>query len=239
MPSAIVFFIAMTGAAVQAVTGFGYGILVMAVLPLFLPMEQAVMVSTMTSMLLNCTVLAPRIRHAQVRYVWLPVLFSSAAGAAGLFWLSGSSPALYKRLLGLLLCALAVWFLCFSKRVRIRATAASAAAAGAVSGVCGALFSISGPPMVLYYVSVLDDSQQYMATTQLYFMINNLVTLALRAAFGLWPSGLTSPVCCAAAGLAIGAWIGSRLFRKLDGAAVKKFVYVFMALSGVYIALGG
>ncbi|NCB04602.1 MAG: sulfite exporter TauE/SafE family protein, partial [Clostridia bacterium] len=50
MPSAIVFFIAMTGAAVQAVTGFGYGILVMAVLPLFLPMEQAVMVSTMTSM---------------------------------------------------------------------------------------------------------------------------------------------------------------------------------------------
>lgn len=141
--------------------------------------------------------------------------------------------------MGVFLIALAIWLYFFSSRVRIRPILRNAALAGVISGVCGGLFSVSGPPMILYFVSVLEDKEQYMATTQCYFLINNIYLLIVRSLLHLIPSGVLTPILWGAAGLVVGSLLGGRIFQSIDGKKLKSVVYVVMAVSGLWIAING
>ena len=234
----LLFLVSGISATVQTVTGFGYGIIVMALTPLFLPLEQALAISTTTSLCLNIVILSRRWRDIQYKHVWVPVLCAAAGAFAGLTVMAEHPSAVYKRILGVFLLVLAVWFVWLSDRVRLRPTPLSSAIAGIVSGVCGGLFSINGPPMVLYYVAILSDVRQYMATTQFYFMVNNINLIIMRNALGLWPSGILPGCLSALAGLLCGYLAGSAIFKKANPRRIRQAVYVVMAMAGLTIALG-
>ena len=53
----------MSSSLLQAVTGFGFGIVMMAIMPLFLPYEAALNISTILSLSLNLTILARCWKH--------------------------------------------------------------------------------------------------------------------------------------------------------------------------------
>ncbi len=216
----------LASSLLQAVTGFGFGIVMMAIMPLFLPYEIALNVSTVLSLALNLTILVRCFRHIQWKQLFFPALFC-ILGASGGMWLMHESPSpIYKRLLGVFLIALAIWLYFFSSRVRIRPILRNAALAGV-------------PPMILYFVSVLEDKEQYMATTQCYFLINNIYLLIVRSLLHLIPSGVLTPILWGAAGLVVGSLLGGRIFQSIDGKKLKSVVYVVMAVSGLWIAING
>lgn len=232
------FAVSCISAGVQTVTGFGYGLIVMSIFPFFLPLEMALAVSTVMSLCLNIAILSRRWKTIRFKLVWVPVLCASLGAFSGLALISEHPSSIYKRILGVFLMVLAIWFVFLSKRVRLRPTPLSSAAVGIISGVCGGLFSISGPPMVLYYVAILDDMEEYMSTTQFFFFLNNIVLIILRNALGLWPTGIL-PACAASfAGLLCGFLLGGAIFRRADHKKIRQCVYIVMALSGLSIALG-
>ena len=149
------------------------------------------------------------------------------------------SEELDKKILGVFLILLVIWLYFFSDRVRIKPTVLSAGLAGIVSGTCGGLFSVNGPPMVLYFVSVIEDKRTYMATIQCYFMINNMYLLAIRYFSNLIPSGIAVSVLWGLAGLILGSFLGGRVFNSMDTKKLKGFIYIFMAMSGAWIAITG
>lgn len=232
------FGLSFFSATVQTVTGFGYGIIVMSVLPLFLPMEQALAIATVMSLCLNAAILSRRWRSVQLKLVWLPTLCAALGAFGGLTLIAGHPSPVYRRVLGVFLLLLAGWFIWLSDRVRLRPTLASSAVAGVAAGVCGGLFSISGPPMVLYYVSILHDIERYMATTQLFFLLHNVFLITMRGALHLWPHGIAAPCMAALGGLLCGCFLGGLIFRRADQKKIKRGVYLMMALSGLCIALG-
>lgn len=234
----LLFLVSGVSATVQTVTGFGYGIIVMALTPLFLPLEQALAISTTTSLCLNIAILSQRWRDIQYKFVWVPVLCAAAGAFAGLTLMAEHPSPVYKRILGVFLVILAVWFVWLSDRVRLRPSLASSAIVGVISGTCGGLFSINGPPMVLYYVAILNDVKQYMATTQFYFMINNINLIVMRNALGLWPTGILPGCLSALAGLLCGFFAGNFIFKRANPRRIRQAVYVVMALAGLTIALG-
>lgn len=226
-------------ALLQSVTGFGFGIVMMAVMPLFLPMQNALSISTILSGTLNAVILTRCWRDIHWKQLWLPVVFCLCGSSLGTFLMASNPSPIYKRLLGVFLILLAIWLYFFSDRVRIRPTLYSAGIAGIVSGLCGGLFSVNGPPMVLYFISVLEDKKTYLSTIQCYFLINNIYLLIVRAIGGLIPQGIALSALWGLGGLLIGSTLGGRIFSRLDGARLKRFVYLFMALSGAWIALRG
>ncbi len=62
----------MSSSLLQAVTGFGFGIVMMAIMPLFLPYEAALNISTILSLSLNLTILARCWKHTQLEAAGLP-----------------------------------------------------------------------------------------------------------------------------------------------------------------------
>lgn len=229
----------MSSSLLQAVTGFGFGIVMMAIMPLFLPYEAALNISTILSLSLNLTILARCWKHINWKLLAFPALFCIMGSSAGM-WLMHESPSpIYKRLLGVFLVCLAIWFYFFSDKVHIRPLLRNAAIVGVISGLCGGLFSVSGPPMILYFVSVIPDKEEYMGTTQCYFLLNNIYLLLMRSILHLIPGGILVPTLWGAGGLLIGSFLGGKIFRSINAKKLKSAVYVVMAASGLWIAFNG
>ena len=229
----------LAAAFVQSTTGFGFAIFCMAVLPGFIPYPSAQLIAVIMSFVGNLCIVLNKRRYIRWDQLPLPMLFGALGTVSGLLIIKNSAPEVYRRLLGVFLCLLAVWFLFFNHKVRIRGNARNGALVGALSGVCGGVFSINGPPMVIYYLSVLPDMDAYRATIQTYFLAMNTVNIGCRLAFDLVPEGSLTVLLLAAPMVLLGNFAGVRLAEKIDTKKMKTAIYLFLAVSGLNIAFGG
>lgn len=235
----LLFLTSFVSAFIQSTTGFGYAIMFMAISPYFLPYNVASALSLTTSPVGNVANVVRRIRMVNWKQVIIPMVFATISTYTAIELTKSLELATMRRILGVLLFFLAIWFVFFSKKVKIKPTLLNCAIAGFISGTGGGLFSISGPPMVLYYLSALKNKEEYMATIQTYFFFNNLVTIAMRIITGTFPSISLFMFIATVIGLLGGVTLGTKVYAKLNGEAMKKYVYGFMALSGLWIVIGG
>lgn len=238
----ILFFLFVTAsvsAFIQATTGFGYGILFMAIAPNFIAVPLASILSLSTGIFGNIVNVSKRIRKINYKQVLIPLFFSTIATYIAIEWAKVMDMGMMRRMLGVLLFILAIWFVFFSSKVKIKPTFLSCTIVGLLSGLGTGLFSISGPPMVVYYLSALEDKETYMATIQTYFLLNSTVTLAMKFFMGAWPAVQWSWYAITLCGILLGIIIGGKLYSKLNGEMMKKYVYGFMALSGLWIFIQG
>jgi uncharacterized membrane protein YfcA len=229
--------IALLSAFAQTVTGFGFAIVMMALVPLILPHTVAVLLSLMGASALNIWLLWKYRKSVKPRLIFMPALFAALGAVAGVLFGLKTAPALYMRLLGILLFALSVWFVLFENRVHIKANAASGVAAGIFAGVLGALFAVAGPPLVLYYNAVTEDKEVYMASLQASFIAMSAVSIVGRISVGLWPAQMGSYLLPCALGILCGGLPGQRLFHKITAELLKKVIYLFMCAAGIYFAV--
>lgn len=96
------------------------------------------------------------------------------------------------------------------------------------------MFGIGGPPMVVYYLSVLGNSKElYLATTQMYFCVGNIYNTAMRIYRGILTLDMLPLFIVGLAGMAAGKRIGLYILHRIDVPTMKKAVYIFLAISGV------
>ena len=233
----LIFGVAFLSALLQTATGFGSAIIMMALFPLFIPADCAVMLSLIFGGLMSAGLLLAYRSSLDLRLFLLPGLFAALGAVAGLFLGAMAAPAVYLRLLGILLFLLSIWFLFLSKRVRIPATPVTGSVVGIVSGVLGAMFSIAGPPLVLYYTAVTDDKGTYMSALQCCLLVLSVVAVSGRAAIGAWPGALWSYLLPCAIGVACGSIPGWLIHKRIDAARLKQIIYIFMCAAGIYIAV--
>jgi uncharacterized membrane protein YfcA len=233
----IVFFITLLCSLTQTITGFGFAIVMMALMPLFAPDTVAVLLSLLGASAINIWLLWKYRKSVRIRLVFLPALFAALGAVAGVLFGLKTAPALYMRLLGILLFVLSLWFMFFAKRVKIKASPLSGSVAGIVSGVLGAMFAIAGPPLVLYYNAVTEDKEIYMAALQASFLAMSAVSILGRVSVGLWPPDMTAYLPPCALGIVCGVLPGQLVFHKVNAERLKQVVYLFMCVSGIYFAV--
>lgn len=233
----IVFFISLISALSQTVTGFGFAIVMMALLPLFAPTTVAILLSLIGASSMNIWLLWKYRKSVRLRLVFLPALFAVFGAAAGVLFGLKTAPALYMRLLGILLFLLSLWFFFFANRVHIQAKPTTGALAGVLAGVLGAMFAVAGPPLVLYYNAVTEDKEIYMGALQASFIAMSVVSILGRVAVGLWPGDMVTYLVPCALGVICGAVPGSLLFHKVNAERLKQVIYLFMCVAGIYFAL--
>ena len=141
--------------------------------------------------------------------------------------------------MGAALMALAVYFIVFSEKFRVRPTLAAGLIAGGVAGLSAGMFSIGGPPIVVYYLAAFQDKKEYTATTQMYFILTSLWLVAQHLWMGNVDALALQCTGAALAGLAVGTAAGLAVFRALPLEKIKKLVYAFMLVMGCYILITG
>ncbi len=230
----ILFFFALLASGVQRVSGFGFGIIVMAVFPYLMPSYGEA--TALSGLLAIFTALVPALRHIRV-VPWkklLPILltFLVVSFFAVELVRQVDSRAL-KHVLGVVLILISIYFFVFSERIHIKPTVPVQIGLGSLSGLMGGLFAMQGPPAVIYFISSTYDKEEYIALTQWYFLVGNTMMTLFRLRAGLVTGAVLESWAIALPAVILGLWLGSKLFKRIRIRLLRKLVYAFLAVSGV------
>lgn len=218
----------------QRVTGFGFGIFIMTILPHLMPSYGEA--TALSGLLALCCVAVTAVRtmkHVDWRKL-LPILitFLVVSFFAVRTVAHVDSHAMKKVLGGVLICV-SVYFFFFSGRIRLRPSVPVQVGMGSVSGLMGGFFAMQGPPAVIYFLSCTQTKEQYISLVSAYFVIGNLMMTLFRAGNGLvtqtvgyaWLIGLPAVVA--------GLIVGGRVYDHMPISIIRKAVYAFMAVAGI------
>lgn len=239
MTALYILLAAFAGSFIQSASGFGYAIVLMSVLPLVIPFQSAAILEVMTSFFMVGTIALKYRRFIRWRLLVWPLVANTIFSLTGVWFQSGSAEAVLRRILGVTLVLLSVYFIFFSSRLTLKGNAVNGFIAGSVSGVCGGLMSIGGPPMVAYYLAATHSKEEYNATLQAYFVISTAYIFFTHVALGHVTGQILAWGVWALLGLAAGTFCGLKLFARLSAAGLKKLVCGFMAVVGIYLVITG
>lgn len=228
----------MGAAFVQRVSGFGFGIFIMTVLPYLLPSYgEATTLSGLLAMVTSVIIVARTWRHICWRRL-LPILVTFlVVSFFAVRFVAYADGGLLRRALGCVLIFASVWFMWLKDRVKLPTTLPVQVGMGTLSGVMGGLFGMQGPPAVLYFVATNSTKESYIAMAQTYFLVGNLAMTLFRAHCGLLTPVVMTSWCWAVPAVIVGTWIGSLAFRRISLPVLRMIIYIYMAVSGV-VALG-
>jgi len=233
----IVLFAGLCGGLVQGLTGFGAVIMIMIFLPNILPIDQSAGVAGVM-MLGSVLTLVYRNRHEiRLTRIIIPFLVYASVATWSVHLGHVLDVHLLRMLLGGLLVALSIYF-SFSKRQGdSQYPWFIAGIFMIISGFFNGLFGIGGPLMALYFLSKAHSMSQYLADLQTFFLIDTFYITSLRVVNGIVTIHLVPLILIGMLGAIIGTMVAAHLLNRLNVTTMKRLIYVFIGLSGLYYLL--
>ena len=153
----------------------------------------------------------------------------------GILLLGRIGNELFKNILGLFLLLFALYFFFMGDKVRIRPTYCKGLSLGAMAGLVGGIYNISGPFLAIYYFPLLKDKNVYYATLNAAFVPAVIAGCITHIAVGnLTAESIPLILACLVA-VALGTALGVRLFLRIDRGLVAKCLYGYTAAMGLFL----
>lgn len=236
-PYAALVPIALAGATVYGLTGFGSALITIPLATHFVPLPFAIATFALVDLANSLRIGLENTQAAvrgEVARLAAGILFGVAIGATVLVNLPRKAGMLA---LGVFVTGYSVYALTRGPGGRVVASA-WAYAAGLAGGITGTLFGAGGPPYAVYLSHRGLGKEQFRATITLAILVSLFMRLAAFAMIGLlWDARvwITAAGCLPAAMLGIG--IATRLFRRLSREAVARAVAALLLATGVSLML--
>jgi uncharacterized protein len=225
---ALAFVIILAGAAAQAATGFGFSLVAVPLLAATTDPRSAVVGVSLVSPLL--TVAMTVRERASVRWRTTALLLGAALLGIplGLLLLRGAPERVLTALIAVvaLACTLLVW-----RGLRLGGGIPTVGVVGVLTGVLSTSTGTSGPPVVAAFQAMGYDRHTFRATLAAVFTGTGAASL-----LGFVLAGQVRPtaVGMGLAGLpavALGWWLGNRIFARIDPVWFRRVVLIGLALS--------
>ena len=234
---AFIAFACFLGTFVQRVSGIGYGIIVMLFFPLALSLGESTALSGMGSLIASCVVAYTMRRHINIKKALMPMIPYCGIACCMMLFVKTAAHHVLMILLGVALCGMSVYFYFFSGRIRIRPTAKNAMIAGSIGGVLSGLFSMGGPPVMVYFLSCSDTNDEYLANIQFFFVISNSISTVARFANGFVTPMVMWLMLPSAVAMVAANYIGGKVYRRISSDGLRKVVYGVVGLCGLLTIL--
>ena len=232
----LIFLLSIAASFIQRASGFGFGIFVMMFFPFILPSYGESI--TLSGLLAGSTALFITLRHwKHIRWksVAIIILFNIVAAFFAIEFMASMGNDTMKRSLGVVLVAVALYFLFWEKRISLMMQSnAARATIGTISGVMGGVFAMPGPAVVLYCISAIKDKMQYMATMQALSVVFNIFYTLFRAREGYFTHNTPILWAVGIGGILIGSFLGAWCFNRISRETLRRAVCVLMIISGIF-----
>lgn len=223
---------------VQGLTSFGFALIALPLLSLFLPIQRVVPMIVILSMLICLLVLGSVYRDTNIRKIGLLIIASVAMAPVGTLFLLIISGSVLKIATGILITLFAV-FLLSGRTIPIANEKAAYLSAGALSGLLSGSISVSGPPMALMLSNQGMSKQMFRANLALVGVILNGVTIITFVYSGLIDQEMSLYLGWMLPVMVIGTWIGVKAVNYLNEQKFKKYSLGLIILSGIWTLLAG
>jgi uncharacterized membrane protein YfcA len=221
---------------VQGLGGFGFGLVSMALMPLFMPIKEAAVISTAFTLLATVVTF---FRHV-ADYNWrlgAGFLASACVGLpVGVYFLEHSNEKLLTRILGALMALYA------SRELLVRDNPKTfppllTVPLGLFSGAMSGAFNLGGVPGAAYAYTHPWSRGQIMAFLQVMLTISCVLRIVLYRQTGLLAGISWGPALALAVPLYASIWLGHLALQKVEPAKMRKGIFVFIGLCGLYYLL--
>ena len=229
----LIALVSLGASCTQSVTGFGYGIVAMIFLPSLLLYTEANLLSSILSTLTSLFSMILTFRKVNWKNLLFPVLGSTVTNYFAVTFIKTQKNEVLLLLLGVALVILSLYFFFFSNKIKIKPTPLAGLIAGIISGVMSGMFSIGGPPVVIYYMQSEREPDRYLSTISAYFVLSGIVSIGMKLFSGFATPNVWIGFAVGLVGMLLGALIGNFARSKIKPQAVKRAVYGVMAISGV------
>lgn len=234
--------IVLMAALSQGVIGFGFGLIVMSVLPRVLPLEVAVPFTLVYGVVVAAAGFHRYRSHAPWREIG-PMLLGATFGLpVGIFALRSLDPDPCVRVLGILI-VLYVAHTVWPRRVAPHESAPLrrrwAVPAGFVAGIFGGAFAMGGPPVIAYATARRFSPSAFKGVLQGFFATSTAAALLAFAGAGmltmdgLWLNLMFAPL------VVVGAWAGMRYGDRLHPVLFRRVVLTALLFLGLSYVIGG
>jgi uncharacterized membrane protein YfcA len=217
----------------QGLTGFGFGLAAVALLPLLVGLKDAQVVISLLNAAVCATIFLATWRHFRWRDGRGLVIGAGIGVPIGFWTLTCLPESLLLRALGLLLCVFSLGQLCRGRRGSIRIPSALGLPFGFFSGYLGGALNVGGPPAIAYAYSQPWSKEQAVSLLQVVFGVSALLRLTLFVSSNLIrPEHLRVSLLTLAPMLAA-TWCGKGLLERVPREKLKIGVFVFLLVMGV------
>ena len=229
--------VGFAGAFLQSSIGFGSALLMMNFLPLFFPSAQAFIVCQTTCICLAFSVLVKYHRYIR-KDIIIPLLIPAAffTVITTILTVNLDSEKI-KVFLGVCFIILSLYFSFFAGKIKFKPTKKTAFAVGMISGFMNGAFSVGGPPAVLYLAPSLDNKNEYLGTSQAYFMCINTCSLAVRLVSVPLSGSVAVQTASCIAGAILGVLASLKVGEKLNAMVIKRLVYIVIGINGLLLII--
>ncbi|EEF61447.1 sulfite exporter TauE/SafE family protein [Pedosphaera parvula] len=232
-------FITMTLAIagfVQGLTGFGFGLVSMSLLPLILGLKQAAMVGTIYGLVATVGTFFQHYREFNWR-LGATFFFSSCLGVPlGVYFLEKTSEGILLRVLGTFMLIFAAREFFLRRKLQPMHPAVSVPF-GLFSGSLSGAFNLGGIPTAAYAYAHPWSQGQIMAFLQVVITSSCVLRLICYSQVGYFKefSWALAAVVVVPVFLAMG--LGHFCMRRVDPKRMRQGVFVFIAVFGFYYLL--
>ncbi|MGM9803054.1 MAG: sulfite exporter TauE/SafE family protein [Muribaculaceae bacterium] len=231
---ALIMMFALGASFVQRVSGFGFGIFIMSMLPHLMPSYgEATALSGLLASVTSLAIVMRMHRHIAWRRLW-PILTAFAIVSFGAVHLvSAIDNHLLKKILGVILIVVSLYFLFLRQRMVPKAGMPMQLSMGCLSGAMGGFCGMQGPPAALYFLAVSETKERYIALSQIYFLLGNIIMTLYRYGNGMLTFHVAQGFALGVPAVLVGTVLGSKVFNKLSRPMLQRIVYVYIGVSGI------
>jgi len=219
-------------------TGFGFGLVSVPLLLIFLPPQMAVPASLLLSSVTGISIVLEARRNVELKRIW-PLMVGGFLGIpVGTFVLTVLDPNLLKVIIGVIISLCAVAFLT-GFRKPVRSETITSIPIGFASGLLNGATGMSGPPVILFFSNQGVKKNVFRANLATHFLILNIITLPMQGVSGLLTREVFTYVLWWFPAMVIGTWAGIKLSHKINENLFRTMALALVAATGlVSVATG-
>lgn len=226
-------------ALVSGTTGFGYGVVVMAALPLLLSVRVLNPIVTILSGANSLFVLWLCRRHVRFRAL-LPLLAGAMAGIpVGVFLLGRVDESVARRVLGAVVAAYVLYNVVPLPRLRRSIAPGWGVGVGAASGAIGGAFAMGGPPVVIYLSLKGMQKDELRGSLAAYFVATYVYKIPLLAAGGFFTAEALRYTLLLLVPTAAGVVAGHLLASRMSSRAFHVALLALLSVTAARYLIGG
>ena len=225
-------------AALQGLTGFGFSILAVPLITLFISPKTAVPILLIYSMIINIVVLYSARKAINLKKIRILLIAGIIAMPLGTHLLVIMNEDLLKIFIGSMILVFGILLL-IGFRKQFANEKLAMLPVGILSGLLGGSISISGPPIILFLSNQNVDKYTFRGNLAAYFFILNLFTIPVYYWNGLLTKEVWNYSLTFLPGLLIGVFVGNILSHKIKDDHFKKLTLILLIIMGLLSIVSG
>ncbi|MDP2931170.1 MAG: sulfite exporter TauE/SafE family protein [Chloroflexota bacterium] len=222
----------------QGLTGFGFALVSVPILIMFLSPKAVVPIVIMDSIAINVMILFEARKWLDLRRIW-PLIVASIIGLpVGTYLLVVLNVSVLKILIGVITIPFAIaLMLGFKKEIRNEKLALSLI--GLLAGVLNASTSLSGPPIILFLINQGVEKLVFRANLVAYFMVLAVATTAALAVGGVVTGAVIKYSLWFLPAAILGTLVGMRLAHRVNEKVFRNAALIIVTIAALASVASG